>query len=54
MAHQKQHLASDPPHDAAAGLNNCDWFYDGFRQSLVEQPNSPIHHTPSRPAAQGD
>jgi len=26
---------------AAAGLNNCDWYYDGVRQAVAAQPNSP-------------
>ncbi|MBW2212549.1 MAG: hypothetical protein JRG67_16205 [Deltaproteobacteria bacterium] len=25
----------------AAGLNNCDWYYDGVRQAVAAQPGTP-------------
>jgi acetyl esterase/lipase len=29
------------PEAAAFGLNNCDWVYDGVRNAVANQPNSP-------------
>ena len=32
----------DPIAEATtAGLNNCDWYYDGVRQAVAGQPDSP-------------